>query len=160
MKAQIKVKRLCKGIHLPEVSENGDWIDLRAAKTMEVSHASAVTRIPLGIAVRLPDGYEALVAARSSTSQKFNIWNAGAIGVIDNSYQGEDDEWQFPATMIGADLTHIYIGDRICQFRIQLSQKATMWQRIKWLFTSGVEIVEVNKLQGENRGGFGTTGKR
>ena len=49
-------------------------------------------------------------------------------------------------------------GDRICQFRIQLSQKATMWQKIKWLLSSGIELVEVDDLGNENRLGFGSTG--
>ena len=54
--------------------------------------------------------------------------------------------------------TTIEAGDRICQFRIQLSQKATMWQKIKWLLSSGIELVEVDDLSDDNRGGFGTSG--
>jgi len=54
--------------------------------------------------------------------------------------------------------TTIEAGDRICQFRIQLSQKATMWQKIKWLFSSGVELVQVDDLGDNNRGGLGSTG--
>lgn len=30
--------------------------------------------------------------------------------------------------------------------------------KIKWLFTSGVKLVEVNDLGNDNRGGFGSTG--
>ena len=56
--------------------------------------------------------------------------------------------------------TTIKEGERICQFRIQLSQKATVWQKIKWLFTSGIELIEVDKLPSKvNRDGFGSTGK-
>lgn len=55
--------------------------------------------------------------------------------------------------------TIINKGDRICQFRIQLSQKATFWQKIKWLLSSGVELVKVDNLSSVNRGGFGSTGK-
>ena len=54
--------------------------------------------------------------------------------------------------------TTIHKGDRICQFRIQLSQKATMWQKLKWLSSSGIELVEVDDLGDNNRGGFGSTG--
>ena len=54
--------------------------------------------------------------------------------------------------------TTIHKGDRICQFRIQLSQKATIWQKIKWLFSSGIELVQVDNLRDENRGGMGSTG--
>lgn len=159
MKAKIKIKRINKAIQLPAVNAKGDWIDLRAAQTVCVGR-QPVTNIPLGIAVELPKGYEAIICARSSTSKKSNIWNAGALGIIDNCYNGNEDEWKFPATTIGCSETVVYVGDRICQFRIQLSQHATAWQKVKWLFTSGVEIVEVDELQGENRGGFGTSGKR
>lgn len=72
------------------------------------------------------------------------------------SYRGNDDEWHYVcSTMTKAT---IHKGDRICQFRIQLSQKATFWQKLKWLFSSGIELVEVDKLNDTNRGGFGSTG--
>jgi dUTPase len=54
--------------------------------------------------------------------------------------------------------TSLAVNTRLCQFRIQLSQKATLWQKIKWLFTSGIELVEVENLNEESRGGFGSTG--
>ena len=63
---------------------------------------------------------------------------------------------EFPAIAIRD--TTIHKGDRICQFRIQLSQKATMWQKLKWLFSSGIELVKVQKLNGNNRTGIGSTG--
>jgi dUTP pyrophosphatase len=75
---------------------------------------------------------------------------------VDNVYNGNDDQWHY----IAAPMTNSSIkkGDRICQFRIQLSQKATCWQKLKWLFSSGVEIVEVDNLSNNNRGGLGSTG--
>lgn len=73
------------------------------------------------------------------------------------SYCGEKDVWGFPALAIGD--ASISKGDRICQFRIELSQKATVWQKLKWLFCSGIEIVTVDKLYNPARGGFGSTGK-
>ena len=72
------------------------------------------------------------------------------------SYNGNEDEWKFPAVAIRP--TFIEKGTRICQFRVQLSQKATVWQKIKWLFTSGIKLVEVDNLDNTNRGGFGSTG--
>jgi len=69
------------------------------------------------------------------------------------SYNSEKDEWKFPA--IATKDTIIPKGTRICQFRIQLSQKATVWQKLKWLFSSSVELVEVDHLDNEPRGGFG-----
>lgn len=73
------------------------------------------------------------------------------------SYCGNNDIWKFPA--IAFRDTIINEGDKICQFRIQPSQKASIWTKIKWLFTNKIEFVEVENLQNANRGGFGTTKK-
>ena len=72
------------------------------------------------------------------------------------SYRGNKDEWKFPAVAIKD--TTIKKGTRICQFRIQLSQKATIWQKIKWLFSNKIELVQVDNLSDNNRGGIGSTG--
>jgi dUTP pyrophosphatase len=81
-----------------------------------------------------------------------------SIGIIDNSYCGNQDEWKFPAVALKESKKAIEKGDRICQFRIQLTQKATFWQKLKWLLSSGVELVEVDDLSDNNRGGLGSTG--
>jgi dUTP pyrophosphatase len=109
--------------------------------------------IPLGVCMQLPKGYEAIVAARSSTAKKYGIIMANGIGIIDNSYCGDEDEWCFPA--IGMKDATIEAGSRICQFRIQLSQKATIWQKIKWLFTSKITFKVVEHLNNKNRMGLG-----
>lgn len=177
MKLKIKVKRLNMFLDLPEVIEKGDWIDLRASENavMHAPQAGTLKRhkvdgkeeshrdvefdfklIPLGVAMQLPKGLEAVVVPRSSTYKKFGVIQTNHIGVIDNTYCGNDDEWKYPA--IAMRDTVINEGDRICQFRIQLSQRATMWQKLKWLLSSGVKIVEVESLGETNRGGFCTTG--
>lgn len=157
MKLKIKVKRLAD-IALPQIVEKGDWIDLRCSRDTVVG-IEPVTYIPLGVAMELPKGFEAIVAPRSSTPKNFNIWCSNSFGVIDQPYSSDTDEWKFPATPIGKTHTTIHRGERICQFRIQLSQKATMWQKLKWLFSNGVEIVEVDSLKNKPRGGFGSSGK-
>lgn len=177
MKLKIKIKRIKSeaGIYtvsLPKVIKKGDWVDLSSSKDMvlnapqagtlkgkEVKHrdvVSEVTYIPLGVAMQLPKGYEAIIAARSSAPKKMGIMLANGIGVIDNTYCSDSDEWMFPAVTLRK--TSIAVNSRICQFRIQLSQKATIWQKIKWLFTSGIEFVEVDSLNNEVRGGLGSTG--
>lgn len=177
MKLKIKVKRINKNIALPEVTEKGDRIDLRSSKTLKLEAPQAGTLkrhklegvevahrdvkfdsslIPLGIAMQLPAGFEAVLHPRSSTFKNFGIILANGEGVIDQPYCGDNDEWKFAA--IALRDTVIYKGDRICQFRIQLSQKATMWQKIKWLLSSGVEIVEVDELDNPDRDGIGSTG--
>ena len=159
-------------VSIPKIIKKGDWVDLSAAQecvlqapqagTLKGQDAkkrdvtSEVTYIPLGVAMKLPDGYEAIMASRSSAAKKMGIMMANGIGVVDSSYCGDEDQWMFPAVTLRK--TSIALGTRLCQFRIQLSQKATMWQRIKWLFSSGIEFEEVESLGNENRDGLGSTG--
>lgn len=162
MKLKIKVKELTEGC-MPSIIQNGDWIDLVCAEDMKLNITTLednldVKYIPLGIAMQLPKGFEAIVAPRSSTPSKFGIMCANSFGVIDGCYCGNNDEWKFPVIAIRP--TFIEKGCRICQFRIQLSQKATLWQKIKWLFSSGVELIKVDNLQENSRGGFGSTGTK
>lgn len=172
MKLKIKVKVLTEGC-MPQISEDGDWIDLRAAQDMEIRAAQAgvqyqennekyrdvaipVTYIPLGVAMELPKGFEAIIASRSSGPKKLKIFIPTGLGIVDNIYNGNDDQWCYIASPV--ENASIKKGDRICQFRIQLSQKATMWQKLRWLFSSGIELIEVDNLRSENRGGFGSSG--
>lgn len=162
LKVKIKVKKV-KDVTLPQVIAKGDWVDLTTAvayNTAENKRESTynLIMINLGVAMKLPEGYEAILVSRSSTYKIYGIIQANAIGVIDNSYCGDKDVWQFPAIAIKKRV-EIPVGSKICQFRIQLSQKATIWQKIKWLFTSGIEFEEVDSLTDDNRGGFGSTGK-
>jgi dUTP pyrophosphatase len=169
MKLKIKVKKLDSQIKLPKVIQKGDWIDLMASKEtpIEAPHAgtlkgkqsktrdviSEVTYIPLGVAVKLPKGFEAIMAARSSTPKNIGVMQANGIGVIDSTYCGDDDQWMFPVVPLRKTL--IMPNTRICQFRIQLSQKANIVQKLKWLLCSGIKIVEVDKLDSVNRNGLG-----
>ena len=77
-------------------------------------------------------------------------------GIVDSSYSGNNDQWMMPV-LATKDIT-IFEGDRICQFRIQPSQKASVWTKLKWLFTNKIEFVWVDSLDNENRDGFGSTG--
>lgn len=154
MKQTIKVKVLTPGC-APKVFKNGDWIDLYSASDIKLSKGGYVL-IPLGVAMKLPDGYEAIMAPRSSTFKNYNIIQTNSLGIIDNSYSGDSDEWQFP--VLAAKATEIKKHTRVCQFRIQPSQKASVWQRLKWLLSSGVKIKFVEHLSDTNRDGFGSTG--
>lgn len=108
--------------------------------------------------MELPDGYEAIIASCSSTYIRNFIANPNAIDIIDNSYHGDNNEWKW--LLYAYKEQDIKKGDRYCQFRIQLSQKATFWQKIKWLFSNKIEFKFVNELGNNNRGGFGSTGVR
>lgn len=120
-----------------------NWIDLRSAEDISLK-AGEFKLIPLGIAMELPVGYEALVVPRSSTFKNFGIIQTNHIGVIDESYCGDDDQWYMPVYAIRD--TEIHVNDRICQFRIIKHQPQIVFN-------------EVNNLGNSSRGGFGSTGK-
>lgn len=169
MKLKIKYKML-SDIPMPAIIDKGDWIDLRSATTVELNGPTVPRTkkdadrkvcftdffLPLGIAMELPKGFEAIVNPRSSIFKKFKVILVNSQGVIDYSYNGDNDEWM--AHIIAYDDIKIRKGERMFQFRIQLSQKATMWQKLKWLFSNGIELIEVDKLGHPDRGGHGTTG--
>ena len=138
----IKIKYL-KDIQKIERFNVGDWIDLRAAETV-VMKAGEYRMIPLGVAMELPKGYEALVAPRSSTFKKYGIILANSIGVIDEAYKGDNDEWNFLAYAVKN--TKIHKNERICQFRIIQHQPL-------------IHLQEVESLGNADRGGIGSTGR-
>lgn len=168
---KIKVKLFNKECKF-EFIKKGEWIDLRAAEdvVIEGPHSLVLDKttnrrkvvfsthnIPLGIGMKLPKGIEAQILPRSSTYKDWFIMMRNSKGIIDCSYSGPNDQWKFAA--IAMDTANIKKGDKICQFRLQLSQKATVWQKIKWLFTNKIEFEFVDDYDGVDRGGFGSTGK-
>ena len=130
--------------HLEYIDGKSDWIDLRAAETIDLK-AGEHKLIPLGIAMKLPKGYEAHVVPRSSTFKNYGIIQTNHMGVIDNTYCGDNDQWFM--SVYATRNCHIECNDRICQFRIVENQP-------KIIFT------ETNHLSSINRGGFGSTGKQ
>lgn len=122
--------------------KEGDWIDLRAAEDVVMAKGE-FKLISLGVSMKLPDGYEANIVPRSSTFKNFGVIQCNHFAVIDNSYSGNTDIWKFPAYAVRD--TVIHKNDRICQFRINKRQPE-------------IEFEEVDKLDDQNRGGFGSTG--
>lgn len=123
--------------------EVGNWIDLYTSVPVTIKKGEFCL-IPLGVGMKLPDGYEANVVSRSSTFKNYGIIQTNAYGVIDNSYCGNDDEWKFPAYAT-KDIT-IPKYSRICQFRVNQIQPK-------------INFIECDVLTDKNRGGFGSTGK-
>lgn len=140
---EIKVKYFTDIEKIKFIEDKSDWYDLRSAEDVELK-AGEFKLIRLGVAMQLPKGYEALVAPRSSTFKNFGIIQANSIGIIDESYCGDNDEWRFPA--IALRDTVIHKNDRICQFRIIEHQPKHI-------------ITTVDKLNNADRGGIGSTGK-
>lgn len=120
----------------------GDWIDLRAAEDVTMK-AGEYRMIPLGVAMELPTGYEAIVAPRSSVFKNHGIILANSIGVIDEAYRGDRDEWNFLA--FATRDTEIKKNERICQFRIIKHQPK-------------LAFLDVDSLGNVDRGGIGSTG--
>lgn len=141
-KETIKVKYFDNEIDKLEKISKGDLIDLRSAETVEMK-AGEYRLIKLGIGMKMPVGYEAHVYPRSSTFKNFGIILANSVGIIDNSYSGDEDQWCFPA--IALRDTVIHKNDRICQFRIMENQPK-------------LEFIEVDKLDDVSRSGIGSTG--
>lgn len=140
----IKIKYFDNEIDKVEKFTQGDLIDLRSAETVELKKGE-FHLIPLGVGMKLPDGYKANVYPRSSTYKNFGIIMVNSVGQVDNSYSGDSDQWMFPA--IALKDTVVHKNDRICQFEIQKIQP-------------DIEFVEVEHLDEESRGGIGSTGKR
>ena len=141
---EIKVKYFVDGIdELCAVAGKSDWIDLHAAEDVDMK-AGEFRLIPLGVAIELPEGYEAHVVPRSSTFKTWGLLQTNSMGVIDGSYCGDNDEWRMP--VYATRDTVVEVGDRICQFRIEKNQPKLVFD-------------EVKELSGTNRGGIGSTGK-
>ena len=117
---------------------------MRAAEEITLK-AGEFRLIPLGIAMELPEGYEAHVVPRSSTFKNYGVIQTNSMGVIDETYCGDNDQWFFPAYALRD--TVIRINDRICQFRIMKHQPELSFE-------------ETDRLDHEDRGGHGSTGKQ
>ena len=142
---EIKIKYLNDDItRLEYIDGKSDWIDLRAAEEVELK-AGEFKLIHLGVAMQLPEGYEAHIVPRSSTFKKWGIIQTNHCGIVDNSYCGPNDWWRMPVFALRD--TKIEVNDRICQFRIQKNQPTLLFN-------------EVEEMEANNRGGFGSTGTK
>ena len=128
---------------LDYIDGKSDWIDLRASEEVELK-AGEFKLIPLGVAMEIPKGYEAHIVPRSSTFKTWGLLQTNSMGVVDNSYCGDEDMWRVP--MFATRDTVIHVNDRIAQFRIMENQPKIVFD-------------EVEILGNDNRGGFGTTGR-
>lgn len=176
----IKVLELTENC-FPVNFEIGDWVDLCTSEdiTLKAPQANKMhirnkskkdlpevrtrdvdfdfTYIPLGVCIEVPKGYESILVPRSSTFKRYGLIQTNSIGVIDQTFSSDKDEWKLP--VIATRSITIPKGTRIAQFRVQLSQKATVWQKLKWIFSRPIKLQKVSTLNNKVRGGFGSTGK-
>ena len=142
---KIKIKYFTDKIEpLDYIEGKSDWIDMRASEEVTLK-AGEFALIPLGVAMELPKGYEAHLVPRSSTFKNWGIIQTNSVGIVDGSYCGDNDMWRMPVYAVRD--TVIHVNDRICQFRIEKHQPT-------------ISFEEVDHLNGEDRGGIGSTGKR
>lgn len=132
-----------KYFDLANISRHGDWIDLRSTVDVALEKGD-YHLIPLGVAMEIPKGYEAHIVPRSSTFSKYGIIQTNGIGIIDNEYNGDNDQWYMP--VYATRTTVIGKGDRVCQFRLVKSM-------------GEVEFIRVDNLGNQDRGGLGSTGR-
>lgn len=138
---KIKVRKLTDIGDLAAMG-SGDWIDLRCAETTYIAK-DEFKLIPLGVSMQLPEGYEAIIAPRSSLFKNYGLIQTNSIGIIDESYCGDEDEWKLPVYATRDIL--VSKNDRICQFRIVRHQPE-------------IKFEYVETLDNPDRGGFGSTG--
>lgn len=141
---KIKIKYFTDKIDkLEYIDGKSDWIDLRAATDINLSKGEFYL-IPLGVAMEIPEGYEAHIVPRSSTFKNYGIIQTNSTGIIDNSYSGDNDQWFMPVYATRDDC--IAVNSRIAQFRIFENQPKIVFD-------------EATRLNDKDRGGFGSTGK-
>lgn len=141
-KKKIKIKYLVNDIDKVAKIKIGDCIDLRSAKTVELKKGDSAL-IPLGVCMELPKGYEAHLYPRSSTFKNFGLLMTNSVGIFDQSYSGDNDQWFFPV-LATRDVT-ISKNQRICQFRIVKNQPPIQFDFVK-------------RLGNKDRKGIGSTG--
>ena len=139
----IRIKYLKEITPLKYIEDKSDWIDLRSAEDIYLKRGDFAL-IPLGVAMEIPEGYEAHIVPRSSTFKKLGLIQTNSVGVIDNTFCGNTDEWKMP--VYATKDTHIKFNQRICQFRIFKNQPR-------------INFKVVDDLENKSRGGFGTTGE-
>ena len=137
----IQIKYWPNSPHL-EINPDGSWIDLYTYKETVLSKGDFKI-ISLGVAMKLPEGYEANFVPRSSTFKRWGVIQTNHFSVIDPSYCGNDDMWGLP--VFATRNVVIPAGTRLCQFRINKVQPV-------------INFEEVENLSSDSRGGFGTSG--
>lgn len=153
----LKVKYVDPEFPTLHITEKGNWIDLKCISDYTIKKGES-TFINLGVAMKLPIGYEALLVPRSGTFRKYGLLQTNGIGIIDNSFSGNDDIWQMQVYAT-AD-TEIKKGERLCQFRLMPTMETLFSSTNSFMsYGPGLMVVEVEELDSINRGGFGSSGR-
>lgn len=143
---KIKLKRIDKTLEMPEYKTKGSvGFDLTVREETQVLPFE-VKLIPLNLVVKVPKGYGLFLFSRSSVPGKKGLIVANSVGVIDQDYNGEEDELKLSVLNITKKKVLVEKGERICQGI--------------FLKLAIAKFTEVKKMSKESRGGFGTTGHK
>jgi len=148
-----EVKKMYASAGVMEAKSSG--FDLINVEELKFTKENPFLLVNLGVVIQLPENYHALLIPRSSTFKNYRLIQTNHVGLIDESYCGIKDVWQFPALWIheGKESLSIPAGTRLCQFIIQ--------PRHDILFFNP-DTKEINSfIPSENsRGGIGSTNKK
>ena len=157
-KMKMRIKYFDGATKMEKIAK-GNWIDVYSNADIFVPVGERAM-IPLGFALELPQGWEGHLAPRSSTFKSWGIIQTNHVGVVDDTYIGDNDQWHLPVycltanckvneneipTVDGRQGVWIRKGDKIGQFRIMEVMPE-------------IEFDEVESFGNADRGGFGTTG--
>lgn len=160
-KDRIKIKYF-EGATKLKINPKGNCIDVYAREDIFIPQFE-MKLVPLGFAMELPKGKIARLFPRSSTFKTWGVIQVNSVGIIDESYCGDNDEWKEPLLCIqpkdekligdnGIVKTYqrgtwIRQGDKIAQFEIVDAMIMP-------------EFEEVEYLNNKDRNGFGSTGDK
>ena len=140
---RVKIKRFDPTLPLPSYQSRGAaCVDLYA-RTETTIAPGAVGLVPLNVALEIPEGCWVLVAARGST-HKHGVLPVQGVGIGDWDFQGDADEYRFAFYNYTDQPATIARGTRIAQLMV--------------LRYEPIELEEVEYLQGQDRGSYGSTG--
>ena len=154
----IKIQYLNDDIkRLEYIDGKSDWIDLRAAERVELK-AGEFKLIHLGVAMELPKGYEAHIVPRSSTFKTWGIIQTNSVGVVDDTYIGDNDQWHMPVYCLEGKGTELIDGEEIKGTWIRKGDKIAQFRIMEVM--PEIEFDEVESFGNSDRGGFGSTGSK
>jgi len=141
---QVKIKRFDKNLPLPSYKTKGAAaMDLVARSEITIP-AHSIAYIPLNMALQVPEDHFVLIAARSSLHKR-GLFLANGIGIGDHDYCGDNDEYLAAVFNFTAQEVKIEKGERVAQMIVLAREK--------------IELLEQERLEKADRGGFGSTGR-
>ena len=153
---KIRIKYFEEATKLKKIAK-GNWIDVYANKDVFVK-VNERAMIPLGFALELPSGWEAHLAPRSSTFKTWGIIQTNSVGVVDDTYIGDNDQWHMPVYCLEGKGTELIDGEEIKGTWIRKGDKIAQFRIMEVM--PEIEFDEVESFGNSDRGGFGSTGSK